>query len=589
MSSTDAADMSDTITVVIPTFNRAGMLRRALASVLEEQRVPIKVTVLDNASTDDTAAVVAELLAHDPRITYIRNEVNLGSIGNYTKGLATVTTRYFIPLADDDFLLPGFVHEAYGIMQRDRTLGATVFSTEQRNAAGQVTTRYPSSPDHLTLGRLMPTEHLREWMSYGHYAWSSVLWNADVLRTVGFPYLHIGLPSDVDFQAQIFCHFPAFLVDKPGAVFYEHPGQASSHFSITQLRSWAELFARLDRSVAKSKILDEAEYAPLRDIMWRRYRWVWNIVPSVMPDAAEVAKAAAIAKTRLGDEELALRLWEYARLHGVAEIAVSTAAATVQECDEPAAEPHVTYARNGEDIVLWRALGAVKGGYYVDIGAGDPTRHSVTKIFYDRGWCGVNVERARARHEILVRERARDLSLQLILVAKSDAEPLLPKLSEEPGDTPMISYGPAATLTQLLASLPAREIHFLRLGFASNATRLLEGIDLCPFRPWVILVSAVVPGCNGLSVAWEQPWRNYGYLRALSDGHNIFFVAEEHRDLLGALCAAPSDGSARIAPRTLKRYAVASPMLRLICSGFVARFGKPALGYLRRFMIRLGA
>jgi hypothetical protein len=428
-------------------------------------------------------------------------------------------------------------------------------------------------------------------MSYGHYAWSSVLWNADVLRTVGFPYLHIGLPSDVDFQAQIFCHFPAFLVDKPGAVFYEHPGQASSHFSITQLRSWAELFARLDRSVAKSKILDEAEYAPLRDIMWRRYRWVWNIIPSVMPDAVEVAKAAAIAKTHLGDMELALRLSEYARLHGVVEAAVPAAPATVQECDEPAAETQVTYARNGEDIILWRALGAVKGGYYVDIGAGDSTRHSVTKIFYDRGWCGVNVERARARHETLVRERSRDLSLHLTLVAKSCPEPVLAKPSAGGDLTPTISDTPAATITQLLASLPTRDIHFLRLG-VDKAVALLEGVDLCRFRPWVILVRIAVPGSEEgpSSAALEQAWRNAGYLRALFDGRSIFFVAEEHRNLFPALCTALQEDSTSAAAPMLTPSAAASPVSRLArsVSDFVPPFTRPALRSLQRFMTRFG-
>ena len=42
------------ITVVIPTFNRVESLRIALASVLRETRIPIKVHVFDNASEDGT-------------------------------------------------------------------------------------------------------------------------------------------------------------------------------------------------------------------------------------------------------------------------------------------------------------------------------------------------------------------------------------------------------------------------------------------------------------------------------------------------------------------------------------------------------
>ena len=587
MSSTDAADTTDTVTVVIPTFNRSAMLRRALASVLEERRVPVRVTVLDNASTDDTPAELAELAAHDPRITCIRNEVNLGSIGNYTKGLGTVATRYFIPLADDDFLLPGFVHEAHGIMQRDPTLGATVFSTEQRHAGGQVTARYPSAPEHLTFGRLQPAQHLREWMSHGHYAWSSVLWNADVLRRVGFPYLHVGLPSDVDFQAQAFCHVPVFLVDKPGAVFWEHPGQASGQYSIAQLRCWAELFARLDRSVTDTTILDAAEYAGLRDVMWRRYRPIWNIMPSVMPDAAELARAAAIAGTRLGDEELALRLSEVARLHDGADAAAAAVAAAVGAGHEPAGEARVTDARDGEDPVLWRALGAVAGGYYVDIGAGDPTRPSVTQVLHDRGWCGVNVERARRRVERLTRERPRDLSLHLDVVAGPGPDPAEPSPARDDG--PAFSGAPAATLAQLLASLPSRDIHVLRLGFDAEAAGLLDGIGLWRPRPWVVLVREAAPGRDdGPGTASAQAWRNGGYLRALSDGCHAYFVAQEHRDLLPAFRAAlPDEATSMAAPTPGPAMARLMSGLARSASGLAPPFARPVLRRFRSFMIRL--
>ena len=57
----------DTITVVIPTYNRAAMVQRAIASVLNETRVPIRVYVLDNASTDETPDVLARLAAQDSR------------------------------------------------------------------------------------------------------------------------------------------------------------------------------------------------------------------------------------------------------------------------------------------------------------------------------------------------------------------------------------------------------------------------------------------------------------------------------------------------------------------------------------------
>ena len=51
-----------------------------------------------------------------------------------------------------------------------------------------------------------------------------------------------------------------------------------------------------------------------------------------------------------------------------------------------------SYAQNFEDLMLYRALGKVERGFYIDIGAHHPEIDSVSKAFVDRGWRGVHVE-----------------------------------------------------------------------------------------------------------------------------------------------------------------------------------------------------
>ena len=51
-----------------------------------------------------------------------------------------------------------------------------------------------------------------------------------------------------------------------------------------------------------------------------------------------------------------------------------------------------SYAQNFEDLMLYRALGHVGHGCYVDVGAQHPEVDSVSKAFFDRGWHGVHVE-----------------------------------------------------------------------------------------------------------------------------------------------------------------------------------------------------
>ena len=54
----------------------------------------------------------------------------------------------------------------------------------------------------------------------------------------------------------------------------------------------------------------------------------------------------------------------------------------------------VSYAQNHEDVLLRRVFPDEPNGFYIDVGANDPVRDSVTKHFYDRGWHGINIEPA---------------------------------------------------------------------------------------------------------------------------------------------------------------------------------------------------
>jgi glycosyltransferase involved in cell wall biosynthesis len=305
---------ADVITVVIPTYNRSALLQRAIASVLQESRVPVRVHVLDNASTDDTAEVLARLATQDARLSYVRNPVNIGGISNYQSALKSINTTYFVPLADDDLLLEGFLFKAYTIMQSDRTLGATLFTTVQLTADGGFQGFWPLNPDIFPAGKLTPAEHMRCWMRYSHHGWSSILWRSEVLAVIGPPYLHPSLPGDVDFQAQVFSVFNVFIVKELGAVYVTHSSQASANISVFELEPWSEIFERLDRTVFSGKIFDENEYLELRQVLWNRYRSEWHRAPAVPITPRQATRLAVSAGFRLGDWPLAFWLAERASL-----------------------------------------------------------------------------------------------------------------------------------------------------------------------------------------------------------------------------------------------------------------------------------
>jgi len=92
------------ISVVIPTYNRAYLIGRAIQSVLQQTFQDIEVLLVDDCSNDNTKEIVAGI--GDNRIKYIRHEKNRGVAAARNTGIASATGKYVAFLDSDDEWLP---------------------------------------------------------------------------------------------------------------------------------------------------------------------------------------------------------------------------------------------------------------------------------------------------------------------------------------------------------------------------------------------------------------------------------------------------------------------------------------------------
>lgn len=104
------------VSIIITTYNYARYLRTALESACAQGYPALEILVLDNASGDDTAAVVAEF-SGDGRIRYIRHPENIGAVANHTAGVHAARGEYVIFLSADDMLLPGRIERQLAFAQ----------------------------------------------------------------------------------------------------------------------------------------------------------------------------------------------------------------------------------------------------------------------------------------------------------------------------------------------------------------------------------------------------------------------------------------------------------------------------------------
>jgi glycosyltransferase involved in cell wall biosynthesis len=102
--------------VIIPTYNRAGYLSQALASVSAQSRSPFEIVVVDDGSTDSTPEVIA---AAGPLVRYVRHERNQGVAAARNTGLKTARGDVVAWLDADDLWEPGFLKAVMPILEVD--------------------------------------------------------------------------------------------------------------------------------------------------------------------------------------------------------------------------------------------------------------------------------------------------------------------------------------------------------------------------------------------------------------------------------------------------------------------------------------
>lgn len=144
--------MTQPITVVIPTRERADTLRHCLETVVAQDCDRLQILVSDNASSPATRDV-AESFA-DPRIRYVNTGQRLSMAHNYEFALGHVDAGWIVMLGDDDGLVAGRLEPTVAVLE-DSGLKALSSETCFYNWPKVVSPREPSLT--VPLGKAVET------------------------------------------------------------------------------------------------------------------------------------------------------------------------------------------------------------------------------------------------------------------------------------------------------------------------------------------------------------------------------------------------------------------------------------------------
>lgn len=200
----------------------------------------------------------------------------------------------------------------------------------------------------------------------------------------------------------------------------------------------------------------------------------------------------------------------------------------------------ISFAQNREDIILDYFFQDVSQGFYVDVGAGHPAEDSVTKLFYDKGWTGINIEPIKRVYKLLQKNRPRDINLNIGLadkkgklsfreydnyglstfaaVMKREYEGALSSGSEKYQDYEV----PVDTLANVLKTHKVKRVHFLKIDVEGLEYAVLAGNDWRAYRPEVLCIEA-----NHILRDWRPLLKTNGYSKVFNDGINDYYASNE--------------------------------------------------------------
>jgi glycosyltransferase involved in cell wall biosynthesis len=218
--------------VVIPVYNRATALARAIASVRAQSFTDFEIVVVDDGSKDDPRAVVEAL--NDPRIRFIRQD-NAGGGAARNTGIDHAQGAFVAFLDSDDAFLPQHLEAMHGLL--NGTVGLAGYARVRVDRGdGRV---FLKPPRALGAGESM-AEYLL--CDRGFTPTSTIVAPREIAGQVRFDE-HLRVAEDTDFAIRLClagCRFQ--MLDAPGAVWTDmfDPGRLSASKGSGELGAWLD-------------------------------------------------------------------------------------------------------------------------------------------------------------------------------------------------------------------------------------------------------------------------------------------------------------------------------------------------------------
>lgn len=270
-NSSSAQSSYPLITIGIPTYNRASLVKNCVASALAQSYQNIEVLVSDNASTDDTLATLKSI--DNERLRVLTSPANVGAVNNFSKCVREAKGDYLVLMSDDNILDPAFVEKCVRLVKIEPDIPIVLaaydilvmdeyYKTERRLVPAVLSKK-------LSTGIWKGTDILEEYL-HGRISaqlLSSII-RIDILRRNG-GYSKHPCASDEATWIPILLEGRAGLVNERCATYMVHNSSLSAGvLADDRLSDLCKVMEEIS-AVAEQKIWDRATRLHIQKLAWR--------------------------------------------------------------------------------------------------------------------------------------------------------------------------------------------------------------------------------------------------------------------------------------------------------------------------------
>lgn len=247
------------VDVAIPCYQHGRFLRDCVESVLQQGVEEIRVFIIDNASTDDSAEIARQLAREDARVQVAVHPRNLGPHASFNEGVDMASADYFMVLCADDLLTPGSLTRAISIMERHPEL-SFAYGTDIHWHGG------PTPP---STGDTTPSWHTRSGSDFirqccrnpeRYIAAGMVLVRTSMQKAAGHYRTELPHTDDFEMLLRLACHGPVAFTPAVQGIKRIHGSNRTEDYLAERTRDLLERLAAIDSFFAREgRVLPNAE------------------------------------------------------------------------------------------------------------------------------------------------------------------------------------------------------------------------------------------------------------------------------------------------------------------------------------------